>query len=107
MKKLFGPLILSLLFAPGCLFSQEKTIRGFTAAKVADEEALEGKFDGLLKASDLDDWMKKLSAHPHHLGSAFDKANAEMIRDLFAQWGFNARIEKYKVSFPVPLIRTF
>jgi len=36
-------------------------------------------------------YMKRLSAHPHHLGSAYDKENAEWILEKFREWGLEAR----------------
>ena len=49
--------------------------------------------------------MKRLAARPHHLGSAYGKDNAEYMRDLFQSWGYDAKIETYKVLFPTPKIR--
>jgi N-acetylated-alpha-linked acidic dipeptidase len=105
MKKHLRLFPLMFLLAPGMLFGQPKTIRGFNLETVGKEFGLEVRFDQSLKAADLDGWMKKLSAHPHHLGSPYGKVNAEFIRDLFTQWGFNTRLEKYKVLFPVPVSR--
>ncbi len=87
------------------LIAQQKTIIGFTPAASATEFKLEEKFDGYLQASNLDQWMKRLAAHPHHLGSAYGKSNAEFIRDLFKSWGFDTQIEIYKVLFPTPKVR--
>ena len=46
--------------------------------------------------------MKRMSARPHHLGSAYDKDNAEWILSKFKEWGWDARIENYDVLFPTP-----
>jgi N-acetylated-alpha-linked acidic dipeptidase len=45
---------------------------------------------------------KRLSARPHHLGSPYDKENAEWILSKFREWGFDATIEKFEVLFPTP-----
>ena len=52
---------------------------GFSPADAAKERALEAQFDSALKRDDLREWLKRLSARPHHLGSAYDKENAEFI----------------------------
>src|SRR5258706_612241 len=46
--------------------------------------------------------MKGMSGRPHHLGSAYDKDNAEWILSKFKEWGWDARIENYDVLFPTP-----
>ena len=43
-----------------------------------------------------------MSARPHHLGSPYDKDNAEWILAKFREWGWDARIETYDVLFPTP-----
>lgn len=97
----------SLLFslALAVSFGQSTTITGFTSASVEEQLAAEAKFDSFLKADNLKQWMKRLSARPHHLGSAYDKQNAEFIRDLFTGWGYDTRIETYQVLFPTPKVR--
>ncbi|HMJ68119.1 MAG TPA: transferrin receptor-like dimerization domain-containing protein [Cyclobacteriaceae bacterium] len=86
-------------------FAQTKTITGFTKENADTEIKAEEKFDSYLKASNLDEWMKKLTAKPHHLGSATGKQYAEFIRDQFKSWGYDAQIETYKVLFPTPKVR--
>lgn len=73
---------------------------GFTPDQVAAEQALEQRFDGDLNAADLRGWLKTLSAEPNHVGSPHDKANAELVRDLFKQWGWDAQIETFDVLYP-------
>ncbi len=84
-------------------FSQQ--ITGFTKENAEKEIKAEQQFDSYLKASNLNDWMKKLTAKPHHLGSKSGKEYAEFIRDQFKSWGYDATIETYKVLFPEPKIR--
>jgi N-acetylated-alpha-linked acidic dipeptidase len=97
-----------LLFSLLILFydsSAQKTIVGFTQESADTHRKAEEKFDSYLKPTNLDLWMKRLAARPHHLGSAYGKNNAEYIRDLFKSWGYDAKIETYKVLFPTPKIR--
>jgi len=83
----------------------QKTITGFDTEGTKKQTELEAKFDAQLKAENLDAWLKRLAARPHHLGSAYGKQNAEFMRDLFKSWGYDANIETYKVLFPTPKIR--
>ena len=48
------------------------------------------------------EYMQRLSARPHHVGSAYDKDNAQWLLTTFKQWGLNARIESFDVLFPTP-----
>ncbi len=85
-------------------FSQNK-ITGFTKESADAQRKAEAQFDSHLKASNLDEWMKRLAGRPHHLGSAYGKQNAEFMRDMFKSWGYEAEIETYKVLFPTPTVR--
>lgn len=79
---------------------------GFDAAGSAAQRALETRFDAALPSpGELRAWMERLAAHPHHVGSPWGKANAEWMRDLFASWGYDARIETFDVLFPTPTRR--
>ena len=103
MKKLL------LSFAITCLgfaaHAQHKSILGFTKDGAEAEFKLEEKFDSQLKASNLDQWMKVLTARPHHISSPYGKINAEFMRDQFRSWGYETEIESYKVLFPTPKVR--
>jgi N-acetylated-alpha-linked acidic dipeptidase len=49
--------------------------------------------------------MKRLAARPHHLGSAYDKENADFIAAQFKSWGYETKVEEFKVLFPTPKTR--
>ena len=51
------------------------------------------------------DYMQRLSAHPHHVGSPYDKQNAEWILAQLQSWGWDAKIEQFQVLFPTPKTR--
>lgn len=85
--------------------AQQKSITGFTKDAGDTQIKLEEKFDAQLKATNLDQWLKKLSAKAHHVGSPYGKENAEYMRDLFKSWGYEAEIASYKILFPTPKVR--
>lgn len=80
-------------------------LSGFSNDNAQAQKHVEEKFDGHLRAENLDQWMKKLSSRPHHLGSPFGKETAEFIRDQFKEWGYDAEIEVFEVLFPTPRVR--
>ena len=49
--------------------------------------------------------MQRLSARPHHVGSPYDKDNAEWMLAKFKEWGLDANIESFDVLFPTPKVR--
>jgi N-acetylated-alpha-linked acidic dipeptidase len=75
---------------------------GYTAQTSATERDLEKKFqDGILPAN-IRENMRRLSARPHHVGSPYDKDNAEWILARFKEFGWDAKIESFDVLFPTP-----
>ncbi|HXX63741.1 MAG TPA: PA domain-containing protein, partial [Bacteroidota bacterium] len=96
-------LLLPLSIATGITIAQP--IRGFDTSRTVKERIVEKEFDSLLVREDLPQWMKRLSAHPHHVGSPYDKQNAEFIASQFRSWGYESAIEEFFVLFPTPKIR--
>src|SRR5436190_1042197 len=41
-------------------------------------------------------------ACPHHVGSPYDKDNAEWLLGKIKEWGLDAHIENFDVLFPTP-----
>lgn len=78
---------------------------GFAPERVRTETELESTFDAALKVDNLSDWMKQLSARPHHLGSAYNRENADFIAGPFRSWGYETKLEEFHVLFPTPKTR--
>jgi N-acetylated-alpha-linked acidic dipeptidase len=75
---------------------------GYTAQTTATERDWEKKFqDGIVPAN-IRENMRRLSARPHHVGSPYDKDNADWMLAHFKEWGFDAHIETFDVLFPTP-----
>lgn len=62
----------------------------------------ETMFRGIPSPERQREYMQRLSARPHHVGSPYDKDNAEWLASTFKQWGLDARIESFGVLFPTP-----
>ena len=60
------------------------------------------KFRAIPETGRLRDYLRRLSARPHHLGSPYQKENAEYMRQLFESWGWDATLEEFSVLFPTP-----
>ena len=92
-----GLLALAAAFAAA---AGESAAFGFSPAQFPRQQALEQRFDAELNPADLRAWMQRLSSEANHVGSPHDKANAEFIRDLLRQWGWDAQIEVFEVLYP-------
>lgn len=64
---------------------------------------LEQRFDAAVDPAELGGWMKTMASEPNHVGTAKDKANAEMTLAQFKAWGYDARIEAFDVLYPTPI----
>jgi N-acetylated-alpha-linked acidic dipeptidase len=95
----------AMLVAQTTSSSPQKTLLGFDREGSDRERAVEKQFDSLLRKENLREWMKRLSARPHHLGSPYGKENAEFIAGLFRSWGYETEIERFDVLFPAPKTR--
>jgi N-acetylated-alpha-linked acidic dipeptidase len=82
-----------------------EALRGFMDEGAASQRALEERFDANLKAENLREWMKRLAAFPHHVGSERQRENTEFIAARFREWGFETEIEEFQVLFPTPKTR--
>lgn len=99
---------LALLFAVRLAHADSRepsTLLGFSTERSNAQRAIEQQFDRSLLAADQREWMKRLTARPHHLGSAYGKQNAEFIAGLYRSFGFETRIEEFQVLFPTPKLR--
>jgi N-acetylated-alpha-linked acidic dipeptidase len=82
--------------------SDDEALYGFTATSSRAERDLENTFRKIPDPKILRESMQRLSARPHHVGSAYDKQNAEWILSQFKSWGLDAQIETFDVLFPTP-----
>jgi N-acetylated-alpha-linked acidic dipeptidase len=68
----------------------------------ADSSQWEEKFRLIPSPQNQRDYMQRLSARPHHVGSPYDKDNAEWIAAKLKSWGLDTKIETFDVLFPTP-----
>jgi N-acetylated-alpha-linked acidic dipeptidase len=78
------------------------TLAGYAPSSVAAELAWEGKLRAIPSPDRMRDAMRRLTARPHHVGSPYDKDNAEWILARFKEAGLDAHIEEFSVLYPTP-----
>src|SRR5262245_37752944 len=70
----------------------DEVLVGFTRAGSAEQRALERRFDAQLRPDNLREWMRRLSARPHAVGSPYGRENAQFLLAQFQSWGYEARL---------------
>src|SRR5271154_6322682 len=98
--------LLSLLAVTANAAEAVSPLRGYTSASSAKEVQWEEKFRQIPETDNLREYMRRLSARPHHVGSAYDKANAEWILAQLKSYGLDAQIETFDALFPTPIERS-
>jgi N-acetylated-alpha-linked acidic dipeptidase len=101
---MFG-LLSSQLWSQVPQSASNQPLLGFTLESSADQRAWEQKFKAIPSPKLMRDYMQRLSARPHHVGSPYDKDNAEWILKQLQSFGWDAKIEQFDVLFPTPKLR--
>ncbi|HJX83614.1 MAG TPA: M28 family peptidase, partial [Candidatus Angelobacter sp.] len=104
MRRVFLAILLTFftLLPLSAASHDDEPLFGFTAASSPAERDWETKFRAIPNPQIMRDSMQRLSARPHHVGTAYDKQNAEWILSQFKSWGLDAQIETFDVLFPTP-----
>jgi N-acetylated-alpha-linked acidic dipeptidase len=107
MKRIFlSTAVAFLLFALTPFASptgaDDLPLAGFSSASSRTERQWEEKLRAIPTTENLRSYMQRLSARPHHVGSPYDKDNAEWIAAKFKEFGWDAQIEQFDVLFPTP-----
>ena len=111
MRPLAALVLIFTLVFPSLSFGAEPTganqtaLVGYSPRAGQSEREWETKFRAIPDPANLREYMRRLSARPHHVGSPYDKDNAEWILAHFKEWGLDAHIERFDVLFPTPKVR--
>jgi len=97
---LAGILMFSVLLLP--LNAQDLPLAGYSNDGTRAERQWEEKFRAIPSPDRMRDAMQLLSAHPHNVGTAYDKQNAEWIAARLTEYGFQTQIETFDVLYPRP-----
>ena len=98
-------LIVNLVVPSLALGADPSVLAGYSSRSSQTERDWENKFKAIPDPANLKEYMRRLSARPHHVGSPYDKDNAEWILARFKEWGLDAHIESFDVLFPTPKVR--
>jgi N-acetylated-alpha-linked acidic dipeptidase len=95
-------LAVSIVAAGSYVIADEVPLAGYSVESSHTERDWEQKFRATPDPANLRAYMQRLSAHPHNVGSPYDKDNAEWILAKFKEFGLDAHIESFNVLFPTP-----
>ncbi|MGA8089340.1 MAG: transferrin receptor-like dimerization domain-containing protein [Terracidiphilus sp.] len=105
MRKFFACLLILSMNAWAVDPSHTESLRGYTAAHSTAEVQWEQKFRAIPEPDRIRENMRRLSARPHHVGSPYDKDNAEWLLAQLKSYGLDAKIEQMEALFPTPKFR--
>src|SRR6202042_862599 len=83
----------------------EVALRGYTPEHAAAEVQWEQKIREIPDPARVRENMRRMSARPHHVGSPYDKDNAEWLVAQLKSYGLDAKIEQFEALFPTPKSR--
>jgi len=92
MKNLARILVCCSVLLVAAPAADSPALQGFSADYATTERAWESKFKAIPNTERLRQYMQRLSARPHHVGSPYDKDNAEWVLAKFKEWGLDAKI---------------
>lgn len=77
-------------------------IFGFGPETSKAEQTWEARFKTIPDAKRVHANMQHLAAHPHNVGSDYQRQNAEWLVARYKEWGWDAHIERFDVLYPTP-----
>jgi N-acetylated-alpha-linked acidic dipeptidase len=105
MRTLFSSFVVALASIAFVPLPADTPLRGFFPQSIQAERDLEARFKAMPDPARMREAMRRLSARPHHVGSPYDRDNAEWILEQFKSYGWDAHIENFDVLFPTPVER--
>jgi N-acetylated-alpha-linked acidic dipeptidase len=106
MRRLLACFTLLTTSALALTTTLDGALRGYTPEHASAELQWEQKFRAVPDAARLRENMRHLTARPHHVGSPYDKANAEWLLAQLKSYGLDAQIEQFDTLFPTPKSRS-
>src|ERR1051325_2465157 len=95
-------LILMLAGAATPQRPQPGGLAGYSIDAAKEQRDWEQKFKASPQPANMKQYMQRLAAHPHHVGSPYDQDNAQWLLSTYKAWGLDAKIETFDVLFPTP-----
>src|SRR6202171_122627 len=82
--------------------ADDQPLAGYSSESSRTERQWEEKLREIPSPDNLREYMQHLSAHPHNVGTDYDKKNAEWIASKFKDFGLDTHIEQFDVLYPTP-----
>ncbi len=82
--------------------SNSAAILGFSPESAKQEYDWEARFRAIPDAKRVHANMLHLAAHPHNVGTDYQRQNAEWLVAQYKEWGWDAHIERFDVLYPTP-----
>jgi N-acetylated-alpha-linked acidic dipeptidase len=82
--------------------ADEQPLAGYSAESSRAERQWEEKMRAIPEPDKIRGYMEHLAARPHHVGSKYDKENADWLLKRFQEFGLDAHIESFNVLMPTP-----
>jgi len=82
--------------------ADEQPLAGYSAESSRTERQWEEKMKAIPEPDKIRGYMEHLAARPHHVGSKYDKENADWLLAKFKEFGLDAHIETFDVLMPTP-----
>ncbi len=102
MRPTFAALIALALLPCSSHAKSGTSLLGFSASEADVERAWEVRFMAIPRADSVRENVRHLSARPHHLGSPYDRSNAQWMLAKYRSYGLEAQIDSFMVLFPTP-----
>ncbi|MGH9631914.1 MAG: folate hydrolase, partial [Bryobacteraceae bacterium] len=83
----------------------QPAIRGFSDEHARRQRNLEEKAMALPDPTRIGEYIRAMSAEPHHAGSAASRKVAEYAAGLLRDWGYDVEIEEFEALLPYPTKR--
>src|SRR5256885_5264222 len=81
---------------------EEAPLFGFSSESSRAERQWEEKFKAIPKPENLREYMRRLTARPHNVGSPYDKDNAGSSAAKVTEVGLETEIENFDGVYPAP-----
>ena len=82
--------------------TDEAVLTGFSSESSQAERQWEERFKAIPSPQLMREYMQRLSARPHNVGTQYDKDNAEWLAAKFKEFGLTTHIETFEVLYPTP-----
>src|SRR5260370_7491522 len=104
-RPLVAPTVLpsnSLAPAGTYVSADEQPLAGYSAESSRAERQWEEKMRAIPDPEKIRGYMQRLSAYPHHVGSRYDKDNAEWLLARSKKFSLDAPFDPFNLLFPTP-----